>query len=670
MSDSSSTLKRHQVIGLALLLLMLALTPRLWGLGELGLYGDEETTSFPARAFASGEGPRMPTGMYYFRGIVLTALNAASATVFGIDREFSYRLPAALLGSLTIPIVFLLARRLWGDSIAFCAGSMLALSEWHIAMSREARMYAPFVMCFCACGLLIWVYQRFGRGWAFWTSVAVFFLGVGFHTLIRTAPLLFFIPALVAERDRRSYLLGTLSFVLVTWAQFISFCLILAPYRGWTVAARIGGDTSVWCGFKDWGKIIIPNIFFTAALLGLMHYFGAERLLSALRRLTHVSLYVLIVATLLLGHFYATLLIVMMLIAFDPQQFHWLLRRRPWMALALIAVGALHLVLGIVRADGGLKQAIVSTVRGTIDATSRFDFLPASPFPYLLHFHEVAGLLGLLFVVCVMAMALRPAEVPWWTRGAVFAVVVPLVVAGLGSNWNARYLAGAFPFLAIVVAWGLVGFSRWAMRTVGIHRPLAGPALGAAIVASGLLGVGIPQTVRAATLNYGDSLSQLIYAHPSYPDHASAGIFLRHARCEGDTIVAEDALQQRWYAGPIDYWLRNPDTHDEWIYEAEDGSFRDIYVDSELPTMERLRQLQAQPLDQGTVWLVSSAESYGHWEFGLDPERLDWLMSIFDGLEPVSIGRDGDRTRVYCLNCRPGEEPRSCDMRSGGSASR
>ena len=145
---SPPTLARKTRLWIAFGFLLLAAVPRFWALGELGFYGDEETTAFPARAVALGGPPEMPSGMPYYRSYPFTLANALSAKLFGVDRELSYRVPAALFGTLTVPIFFLLACGRYRWDVAILAAGWLAMSEWHIAVSREARMYAPFLLFF------------------------------------------------------------------------------------------------------------------------------------------------------------------------------------------------------------------------------------------------------------------------------------------------------------------------------------------------------------------------------------------------------------------------------------------------------------------------------------------------------------------------------------------
>lgn len=60
--------------------------------------------------------------------------------VFG-DSEYTVRLPSALLGSVTIPLVYWVGARMFSRPAGIIAASLAAVSPLHIHYSQEARMY-------------------------------------------------------------------------------------------------------------------------------------------------------------------------------------------------------------------------------------------------------------------------------------------------------------------------------------------------------------------------------------------------------------------------------------------------------------------------------------------------------------------------------------------------
>lgn len=77
--------------------------------------------------------------------------------VFG-DPEWVLRLPAALLGIATVPLIYLLGERLGGRWTGLIAALLLTLSGFHIWYSQEARMYS--LLAFAAT-LHTWMLLRY-----------------------------------------------------------------------------------------------------------------------------------------------------------------------------------------------------------------------------------------------------------------------------------------------------------------------------------------------------------------------------------------------------------------------------------------------------------------------------------------------------------------------------
>ncbi|MCL7983150.1 MAG: hypothetical protein M8862_11555, partial [marine benthic group bacterium] len=105
---------------------------RLQDLGSPGFFGDEETTALAARSLAEGHGSAMPSGMPYRRALPYTWLNALSASQFGLDEELGYRVPAALIGAATVPLMYGVGAAIGGPATGMTAALLLASSGWHL----------------------------------------------------------------------------------------------------------------------------------------------------------------------------------------------------------------------------------------------------------------------------------------------------------------------------------------------------------------------------------------------------------------------------------------------------------------------------------------------------------------------------------------------------------
>jgi mannosyltransferase len=62
------------------------------------------------------------------------------------DNPNDVRMLSAILGTLTIPVMFLLGRRLMGTTVGLLAALILALSPFHVRFAQETRMYTTLTL--------------------------------------------------------------------------------------------------------------------------------------------------------------------------------------------------------------------------------------------------------------------------------------------------------------------------------------------------------------------------------------------------------------------------------------------------------------------------------------------------------------------------------------------
>jgi mannosyltransferase len=72
-------------------------------------------------------------------------LTAQMLNVFGVA-EWSARLVSAIIGILTIPILYVPVKKIFGSRVAFIAMLLLAVSPWHIFWSQNARFYTALML--------------------------------------------------------------------------------------------------------------------------------------------------------------------------------------------------------------------------------------------------------------------------------------------------------------------------------------------------------------------------------------------------------------------------------------------------------------------------------------------------------------------------------------------
>ena len=139
--------------GLVLAILLLGVALRLYQLGHDSLWLDEIITqemtlrSVPNMLRLVGTYSDHPPLFY---------LLAYQNRIFGFS-DFAARLTATAAGILTIPVIIVLARKLWGAPAGLIAGLLLAVWPTHLHFSQEARQYALLTF-FCSLSMY-WLYQ-------------------------------------------------------------------------------------------------------------------------------------------------------------------------------------------------------------------------------------------------------------------------------------------------------------------------------------------------------------------------------------------------------------------------------------------------------------------------------------------------------------------------------
>lgn len=119
-------------LGLLILISLIGLGVRLYRLGDWSFWIDEIITV----KVVSGEFTR--GGLTY--GLIKPVFQA-----FGSD-PWLMRIVPAVIGAVTIPVMFLLVRRIATQNAAIITSLLLALSPWHLYFSQNARYYALYLL--------------------------------------------------------------------------------------------------------------------------------------------------------------------------------------------------------------------------------------------------------------------------------------------------------------------------------------------------------------------------------------------------------------------------------------------------------------------------------------------------------------------------------------------
>lgn len=129
-------------VGIVLAILLLALALRLPHLEQIPpeVHGDEAACGLEARQILAGRVPNLFTVGWYHIPYMSFAISAASMSIFG-NTLYGFRMASVIQGTLSILLLYLLARRLFTVRVATLAAFLLAVSHWSIHFSRSGINY-------------------------------------------------------------------------------------------------------------------------------------------------------------------------------------------------------------------------------------------------------------------------------------------------------------------------------------------------------------------------------------------------------------------------------------------------------------------------------------------------------------------------------------------------
>lgn len=587
----------------------------------------------------------MPSGMEYRRALPYTWLNAQVATRMGTDREEAYRVGGAVIGSAAPAVLFAVGATFVGIGPAFVAGSLLALSEWHVSFSRMARMYVPFVFFYVLAAFSLWKWGTTGAPKYLWLSIFSVATTISLHALgvfvlqFAVLPLLFTRTAVVSAPRLLGFAAASGG---LGWAYDRFF--VTVPYRAWpnVESAQALGQQQL--------PSVIPTVnsptlalaaAFLAAVVGVYIYrrmdrAGDDRSL-ALPDLALALSATVAIAAVFVGQLLAAVAAITIGLILDRDRSVRLFVRERWVVGAVAGV-AMVWAIGMIVTQGvseGIKD------------------LAYFPYPYAITLLRQQPVVFLLAAGATLAAILGDRDkVP--VRALALAVLLPILAMGVVSRWGpARYFFQLYPMILLLAALGLTDGLGWLLSKARVD-----PATGrkwslvaaSALVLSGALGQhGVPQTLRVNGLEHGDPTDPDLHMTATRPDHAGAGRYVReHARAE-DLIVAVDVLEQAWYIGRVDYWLRGEEDAAPFLY-LEDGVPRDIYVSAQLLRGRADLDRILARADPSRTWLITSAEVEPDDERAFNEEQREILAELSRDVDEVFLASDG-RTRVYCLRC-------------------
>ena len=219
------------LIVLTALLFLVGMFVRVWKIDKVpaSLFGDEVDVGLQANSIlTTGKdyfGNRLPVMFHSFSEYRLPMqlyMNSFSIGLFGLN-EVGVRVPAVVMGLLSIFALYLLAREVFGKKVALISAIFLALSPWHLMFSRQANdagIVLPFVL------LGTYFFVKATKKYKFLFFSAIFFsLGIYAYAIASLfVPLFVLVLALIYRKQIFGYGIKKLALV------FLLAALILSPY--------------------------------------------------------------------------------------------------------------------------------------------------------------------------------------------------------------------------------------------------------------------------------------------------------------------------------------------------------------------------------------------------------------------------------------------------------
>lgn len=649
--------------GQVLLMTVVGAYFRLPDLGALSLYGDEDYTALAVTGILSVGQPYLPSGMLYWRAGPFSYLAGISGYLFGLN-EFSLRLPSAVVGTLTIPIFYALARRLIGVFPAILASWLLVFSAWHIDMSREARMYAMFLAFFLMS--LYFFYRAFVEGQKSLRPVAAL-IGMFTLTLHGLAGLVVAFFGLVFVVNYSRFDLKDKIYFIVLEATLAIFWFIYAKFEAFKIPGEMVGDVSISVIAGVRPKFLLirdilrdqPALFVGLVIIAAVTLYA---LWLGHRHKTNVSGFMIvgsvaIVLLAILNLFALMILSLFVLVFVKPGVTKKLLGNRYCQMVALEAgsIFVFWLLYGLMiwRAEDLAFSSSTGLVRKLIK-----DGLSYPALHIILYFEAFPVMTAVVTAGTIAWAAFHHRSTAAETRVVFLGFWLPLLVFGFLDEWlELRYTVMLYPFYLMIFAWTtsegirIVG-KKLSVSFAGVFQDRF--RLSFATVIALLLVMlpklnedhGVSSAIRTGRLSYHEPINRLWHGFPYHPDHKSPGEYVKANLRPYDSVIAMDVVQQYYYSGRVNYWLSSKSDKSSFSY-PQGTDWYDIYTKTPVIT-QRAELEQIVDKSRGsvrTVWLITSGES----SHRLSADVVEFIRAHDSNV--VYVGRD-NKTSVYRFDIR------------------
>lgn len=571
--------------------------------------------------------PYLPSGMLYPRGIGQSYLMALSVWTFG-QSEWALRFPSAVSGSILIIISFFLGRRFLPKDFNIVFVLIIAILPSMIALSQSARMYIYFSTFATLFALMIFRWEENSTSSNLLASYIVYLISLQFHTLTVFLSPLFFYPW-ANKQTRKLFIQGSIGFILAMVSYLLLSHWMKLQYAG-TLVSSSSEEYSIFqsATYLLNAHPVISAFVFIILLFILLYMYHVNYIKE--------KIFVVSIVLFSLGLFLITLL-----------QYH---------------IGALFLILAAIiylRTGGRIRPLILLAVSILLLFSCQYYLLEqsglfpefrkvmralngqSSLWPYI-RFSSYFPIGAIIYLLVLIHAAFRLAKrcnVPHHFLFFLLAVWIPLFLIGF-IKWDVlpRYTYGQVTFFILSCIAGVYTVSKHYGLTMEekYHRYkyLIYPVL---IIAF----VNPLDLERNINISYS---SFRAIQNSRGVDHKGAAEYINNIHLDdNDIVIAEDALQQTYYLGHVDYWLRAIDKARKFA-KIRNGKPYDLYTGAEIIGTGKALENVLNNKNRGSVYLITSGETIHEKEVYLGVDILD----IIKKYNPVIIYRARDQeTLIY-----------------------
>ena len=239
--SSQNCLKNRHI--LLICIVSIGVFLRFWNLGQWSFWIDEVLTVLDAEAFSLSNSPINP--IPYIAAKFSVLIGEKLSFLIGGEDEWNSRLIFCITGIISIPIVFGLGQTLYNSRVGLLAAAFVALSNWHLFWSQNARSY---IFTFLFAALTAWFFYRsLENDSTLFTICALFSCICLILSHLLTAAI---VPALAVyatlrmleERNRKR------------WINLLLFFLPFALPVLMLALPQIRGYISFGWGHNEWGR--------------------------------------------------------------------------------------------------------------------------------------------------------------------------------------------------------------------------------------------------------------------------------------------------------------------------------------------------------------------------------------------------------------------------------